>query len=80
VGIRKNEHCEIISEKFLSDNIFRYLEVEELRVKDIVKTQVVKEYKEKINQLKSTGSAADQIYLKLEQPMLDKFENLKTTD
>jgi hypothetical protein len=80
VGIRKNEHCEIISDKYLSDNIFRYLEAEELRVKEVVKKQVVKEYSDKIDQLNRTDSTADKLYLKLEQPILDKVQSLKTID
>ena len=75
LGIRKNEHIEILSEKFIQDNIFRWTEAHQLKINRVLKEKIVSEFEEKKLE---PGSLDEKLFIKYEKPYQDKVNKIET--
>lgn len=75
LGIRKNEHIEILSENFLQDNIFRWTEAHQLKINKILKEKIIGDFEDKVRE---PGSLDEKLFLQYEKPYQDKVKKIGT--
>jgi hypothetical protein len=77
VGVRKNEHVEIVSDNFVQDNIFRFSEPHQLKISKFLKEKIISDFK--VNDFEK-GSLDEKLFENYEKPYQEKIYKINTID